>query len=573
MPNPFDVPKEVGRLLIKPAALLPRRGMLFLHRRTSRRNALLLLRLLFVLVGLIAIHTALFEYLMSLEGRSYSWITALYWTFSNMTTLGLGDITFFSDAGRLFNIIVLLSGLSFILILLPFTLIQLFQSPARLHRDLPPQTAGHIVLTHFDPITNTLLRRLDQFHIPYVHLVSDLDEALSLLNQGQKVVFGDTDDPETYRKVRAHNASLVAATGSDEINAAITYAVRQVSATVPVFSSATKESAEGVLKLAGATRVMKLDEMMAQSLARRITASDALAHVIGHVDDLAIAEATAAGTPLVGKTLAEARLDALVGAHVVGIWEHGSFREPRENTIISSRTVFLLAGDEGVFERYNELFCIYNAAKGPILVIGAGKVGRALGMALKTRELEYRIVERSSLVQIEGPHVVHGDASDVSVLREARIDDAPAVVLTSHDDHENIFLTTLIRHLRPDVQILSRVTMERTIPLLHKAGCDFALSYASMGANGIFNMLQSGNILMVAEGLDVFKVPVPVGLAGKPLLRFSPQKLHGCSIIGLVDRGSTVVHPVPSTLLEAGSSLILIGTIENEQRFLADYES
>jgi hypothetical protein len=45
------------------------------------------------------------------EGRYHSWITGLYWTLPVMTTLGFGDITFASDIGRLFSIIVLLSGI------------------------------------------------------------------------------------------------------------------------------------------------------------------------------------------------------------------------------------------------------------------------------------------------------------------------------------------------------------------------------------------------------------------------------------------------------------------------------
>jgi voltage-gated potassium channel len=41
-----------------------------------------------------------------------------------MSTLGFGDITFESDLGRIFSVVVLLSGSLFILVLLPFTFIQ-----------------------------------------------------------------------------------------------------------------------------------------------------------------------------------------------------------------------------------------------------------------------------------------------------------------------------------------------------------------------------------------------------------------------------------------------------------------
>jgi hypothetical protein len=79
-----------------------------------------------VLLGMIAAFSVAFHYLMAAEGREHSWITGLYWTLTVMTTLGFGDITFNSDPGRIFSIVVLVSGVIFLLILLPFTFIKFF---------------------------------------------------------------------------------------------------------------------------------------------------------------------------------------------------------------------------------------------------------------------------------------------------------------------------------------------------------------------------------------------------------------------------------------------------------------
>ena len=46
-----------------------------------------------------------------------------------MSTLGFGDITFHTDLGRIFSIVVLISGMIFLLILLPFTFIEFFYAP------------------------------------------------------------------------------------------------------------------------------------------------------------------------------------------------------------------------------------------------------------------------------------------------------------------------------------------------------------------------------------------------------------------------------------------------------------
>jgi hypothetical protein len=126
------------------------------------------------------------------------------------------------------------------------------------------------------------------------------------------------------------------------------------------------------LTLAGCNNVVTLDELMGQSLARRTVAGDAIAHVIGQMDDLVIAEATATGTPLVDKKLEETDVRNLTGVTVVGVWEHGQFRTAAPDTRIHRQTVHVLAGSHQQIEMYNELFCIYNVSSAPVIILGGG---------------------------------------------------------------------------------------------------------------------------------------------------------------------------------------------------------
>nr|MBP9944188.1 two pore domain potassium channel family protein [Desulfomicrobium sp.] len=95
----------------------------------QKANTRLMLRFLLILLGFFTAFTVLFHFLMAYEGQKHSWITGLYWTLTVMSTLGFGDITFTSDLGRLFSICVMLSGVVFMLIVLPFTFIQFFYAP------------------------------------------------------------------------------------------------------------------------------------------------------------------------------------------------------------------------------------------------------------------------------------------------------------------------------------------------------------------------------------------------------------------------------------------------------------
>ena len=82
----------------------------FLNSKHTRRNIRFLIRFLFLLVSLITFYSIVFHYIMEVEGRDYSWTTGFYWTLTVMSTLGFGDITFTTDLGRFFSIIVLMSA-------------------------------------------------------------------------------------------------------------------------------------------------------------------------------------------------------------------------------------------------------------------------------------------------------------------------------------------------------------------------------------------------------------------------------------------------------------------------------
>ncbi len=546
------------------------RHTFFLGKRTSRRNAILISRLVFILLSLVVLNSILFNYLMHFENRHYSLATCIYWTVTNMSTLGLGDITFQSDPGRLFNVYVAVSGLAFILILVPFTFVKLFQSTERIHRELHRNIKDHVILTNYDHVSQTLIRKLKQFNVPYVLLVPDLKEAAELTDKGFNIVSADLDDRETYRKVQINQSAGVVLTGNHFVNTSATYAIRQVTKEIPIVSTADSDSAEEVLLSSGATNVIKLGEMMGKSLARRITAGDALAHDIEFFDKLKIAEATVKGTPLANKTLRESNLRELAGVSVVGIWNEGKFSLAKADTKISERSVLVLAGSPEQIDMYNEMFCIYNVASGPVLVIGGGKVGRAVGKILDEREIDYKLIEKDVKLAVSDKYIT-GDASDKDLLLHSGLMTSPAVAITTEDDNMNIFLTTLIRKFRPDIQIISRGKLDRTVELLYRAGCDFVMSYASMGANSIFNLLKKGNILMIAEGVDVFKVDVPRTLAGLTIRESSVREKSGCSIVALASDDSIKINPNPSTLIEDGQSIILIGNFDAETKFFEQF--
>ena len=547
--------------------------------RRGHRNLRVLARFFFVLAVMVTIYSVVFHLLMLREGQQHTWITGFYWTLTVMSTLGFGDITFHTDVGRLFSIVVLMSGTIFLLVLLPFTFIEFFylpwmaaQAKTRAPRRLPEETRGHVLLTHHDAVTSALIRRLEQYRYAYTMVVADVDEALRLHDMGVDVVVGDLDDPETWARVRVTAAALVASTASDIANTNVAFTARALAKDLPIITSAVDQASVDIMKLAGSDFVLRLEERIGQAFARRTVGGDAMSHVIGQFDELLIAEATVRGTPLVGQTLGDqGRLFRKLGVTVVGVWERGKFEPARAETPLCDNTVLVLAGSQEHLLRYDEFFCIYNVSTAPVVILGGGRVGRATARALAKRDIDYRIVEKLPELVPDSEKYVLGTAADLDVLEQAGIRETSTVIITPHEDDVNVYLTIYCRQLRPDIQILSRATLERNVAPLHRAGADSVLSYASMGAGAVMNFLRRSRIVMVAEGLDLFEVPVPSALAGRTIAESRLREHTGCSVVALrTERGMEVV-PNPSAALAAGSDIVLIGTAEAEDNFLETY--
>lgn len=546
--------------------------------RFRRWNARLVLWMVAGVVVLIAVFSVLFHVLMAAEGRDYSWATSVYWTLTVMSTLGFGDITFESDIGRIFSVVVLLTGIVAILAVLPFAFIQFIFVPwlnqrevARTPRELDDSVHNHIVMTRIDAVTDAVIRRADGAKMPYVVIVADAKEALQFHDLGYDVMQGDLDDPATYQRARVEHAALVATTQPDTTNTNIAFTIREFTDAVPIVATADSHASVDVLQLAGCTEVFHLGDMLGRALARRISGVDTRSHVVGEFGSLQIAEAGVAGTSLVGRTLRESNLRQRCNVSVVGMWEQGVFAFAHPDAVITDRTVLILAGSDAQLRDYDQTFGGSQDFDRPVIILGGGRVGRAAGEALEAAGVPFKVVEKRPERIRNVEKYVEGDAADLDVLRDAGLQDAAAVLVTTHEDDMNVYLTLYCRKLRPDVQIIARATLDRNVSTLHRAGADAVLSYASLGATAIWNAAGGHRTVVLAEGLEVFRLPIPRRMAGRSLMQCSLPVETGCYVVATARNGHMTTNPDPSSPLPPDAELVLIGDEESERRFLDRY--
>jgi len=230
--------------------------------------------------------------------------------------------------------------------------------------------------------------------------------------------------------------------------------------------------------------------------------------------------------------------------------------------------VLVVAGTRPQLDAFDHRFSVDVPIHHNVLIIGGGRVGRAIGRRLDTAGIDFRIVERRTGRVADEAHLVEGDAADGHVLRRAGIDDAETVIVTTHDDDTNVYLTLYCRKLRPDIQVLSRANLDRNVSTLHRAGADAVLSYTSAGATAIWNSLDVNATIVLAEGLDVFRATSPETLAGRSLREAAIRARTGATVVAVIHGDDLISTPTAATVVPAGSELILIGDRQAEDQFL-----
>ena len=549
--------------------------------KRGKDDFIVLIKLLLFIFLLIVTFSVLFHVFMeNLEGKQHSWITGVYWTLTTMTTLGFGDITFNTDVGRVFTILVLVSGLVLLLIALPYTFINFIVAPlieTALKNRVPKKTTvplkDHVIICGEDSIALSLVHSLRLTNQPFIFLERDENKAELLFNRGLPVVHGDYLEEKTFKEINIDSAKIVFANQSDVINSHIALTVRAVSS-VKIVALAEVGASKDILHYAGCNYVLTIKEILGKYLANRCMAGPIHSETLGSMENLKIVEFPVFGTPFLEKTISTLKIRETTGVNIIGIWERGKFFPPKPEYQLTAKSVLLLMGKKENLSELDGYMSIYILPDKPIIVIGAGGVGRSVAKVLDKKGTPYFLIDVIECDQsLAKGTFIQGDAKERKILDKAGIKEAPTVVITTNDDGINGYLTLYCRNLNPEIRIVTRANLDKNQNAIHKAGADFVVSYTMIGATIVNNIFQRGHMTLLTEGLHIFRYKTPKSLVGKTISETDIGALTECNVIAIQKNGKVISPPDSSTSLEGEDVLVMIGNPEQEESFKKRFEN
>jgi len=287
----------------------------------------------------------------------WSFIDALYMTLTTVTTIGYGEVHPLDDAGRIFNMTVIVGGVGTMLytfgIFGELLVGGELASYARRHRmeRRVELLDDHYIVCGYGRMGTGVAEEFTQNGTPFV-VVENNAEPLGRL-RGSQVLFveGDASSDEALLEAGILRAKgLVSAVDSDERNVFITLTARALNPALFIVARSSYQDSAEKLRRAGANQVVSPYVMGAHrmaALAIRPVAVDLLDTVLqGENIDLVIEELLVpAGSRLLGKTLAESGLRS-AGASVLAVRRRsGELRvNPADGQVLESDDLLVAIG-------------------------------------------------------------------------------------------------------------------------------------------------------------------------------------------------------------------------------------
>jgi voltage-gated potassium channel len=231
--------------------------------------------------------------------------------------------------------------------------------------------------------------------------------------------------------------------------------------------------------------------------------------------------------------------------------------------------------------------------KNHIIICGFGRMGQILARKLMDAQIPFIVIdnnpERLEQAEEMGYLVRLGNATDESILYAVGIDRARVLATVLPDDAANVFITLTARELNPKLMILARGELPSTEKKLRLAGADQVVLPAAISGLRMAHMITHPAALdffsqddgrstlneLLAQ-LDV-QVDEVVITPNSPMVGATIGDIEvrskGTFIIVALSRadGTTLTHPVQSTVLVEGDIVIVLGHRGDTPQFVRKF--
>lgn len=261
---------------------------------------------------------------------------------------------------------------------------------------------------------------------------------------------------------------------------------------------------------------------------------------------------------LAGLSMIEVR-KILPNMLIVAISRNGKIIIPHGKTIIEDSDTLYLIGE--TFEIHELHKKVYEKGKytnlQKVMIVGGGKTGFYLAGKLAEFGVAVKVIEKDKdrcyylSTHLDDVMILHGDATDTSLLEEENIDEMDAFVTATGLDEENLLLALMAKQ-RGIEDVISKVSRQSYKNLIERLGIDMALNPLDIVASIILRYIQGSkriiSSLLIQGQAEIMEIVASDGMkfTNVPL---SNLELPDGVLIAAIHRGNNVIIPDGDTAI------------------------
>ena len=221
--------------------------------------------------------------------------------------------------------------------------------------------------------------------------------------------------------------------------------------------------------------------------------------------------------------------------------------------------------------------------KNHTIVCGYGRVGRHVVHTLLAEKMPFVVIDPNAEIIAHmrelGHIALHGNAADETILKQAGIERARALIVAVNSDAENVFIVLTARGICADLQIIARANYETSEPKLLRAGANHVISpYRIAGRRMVTTLVRPavadfldevahvGNEELLIEQVTIAPTSL---LVGKTLAQAQLTERVGVTVLACkMPDAKTRIAPNAEMVLQANMQILALGSLEQLQELL-----
>lgn len=258
---------------------------------------------------------------------------------------------------------------------------------------------------------------------------------------------------------------------------------------------------------------------------------------------------------------------------VVAISRKGKVIIPHGEEIVEPEDFVYVIGEKGPILALNSK--VHERGKytdlQKVMIIGGGKTGFYLAEMLSEFGAAVKIIEIKKerchylSAHLEDVMILHGDATDLTLLEEENLDMMDAVVTATGFDEDNLLLALTAKQHGVD-DVIAKVSRTSYAEIISRMGIDMALNPLDITTSNILHFVQGSKKILSsqliegqAELMEIIATP-HMNILDTPI---SELDLHDGIIIAAIHRGSEVIIPNGDTEIHEDDRIILLSLLRD----------